>query len=239
MSKVDEALDIIREALGRVENPVIGFSGGKDSTVVMDLVRRVDDDVRGVFCDTGVEWPHTKDYVRSVDNITTIRNETEETFWSIVKKYGWPQIKGKGSIRVNRCCNILKDIPMKKHIKSNNMDLTFTGLTMDESRQRMMFLLSNGNKGRIKWVKSWNVNKAHPIWNWSEKEVWEYIKEHELEYNDIYKHPICARRCGCMPCTAYTPWKRTLAKENPKMLRIIMKMQGQSQMDDYECVGGA
>ena len=74
---------------------VVSFSGGKDSTVVMDLVRRVDDDVRGVFCDTGVEWPHTKDYVRSVDNITTIRNETEETFWSIVKKYGWPQIKGK------------------------------------------------------------------------------------------------------------------------------------------------
>ncbi len=235
-----EALNIIEEALSGSIKPVVAFSGGKDSTVILDLVRKIDKTVPGVFCNTGVELPQTKKYVRSLDNIFEIQNETKETFWSIVEKEGFPGIKGKdtGSGRLNRCCLVLKDRPMKKFIKENDIDLVFTGLTMDESRQRMMFLMSNGNKGRVKLVKSWQVYKSHPIWNWSESRVWEYINENKLPYNDIYKPPINAERCGCGPCTAYLPWKRNLSRENPKLLKVILEKQGQPQLENF-CMGGA
>lgn len=41
----------------------VSFSGGKDSTVLLDLVRRVCEDVPGVFVDTGLEWPEIRTFV--------------------------------------------------------------------------------------------------------------------------------------------------------------------------------
>ena len=53
----------------------ISFSGGKDSTVLLDLVRRAFPDVPAVFVDTGLEYPEIREFVKTVPNVTWLRPE--------------------------------------------------------------------------------------------------------------------------------------------------------------------
>jgi 3'-phosphoadenosine 5'-phosphosulfate sulfotransferase (PAPS reductase)/FAD synthetase len=226
---VEETRGIIIEALSKSKNPVIAFSGGKDSTVVLNLVRSINPDVTAVFCNTGVEARETVEYCKTIDNLIELKPDGI-TFWDCVKKYGYPDFKGKkGHHDGNKCCVYLKEKPAKKYYKENHIDLIFTGLTMRESRNRMLLLK---HRGFLYYAKSWGLWKCHPIGNWTEKQVWEYIKDNNISYNSGYD--LGWRRCGCQPCTAHKNWGKRLAIENPKLLRFILKQRyGQRQCGDY------
>lgn len=220
-------MEIIEKALSEHKNPAIAFSGGKDSTVVLNLVREIDPNIKAVFCNTGVEHKTTYQYIKRVKNVIWLK--PKKSFWDCIEEYGFPKMKGETSgIRQNQCCNWLKDKPMKEYIKENNIDLIFTGLTMAESHQRMMFLKSWGNYG---YVKSWKVFKCHPIHDWDEKKVWNYIKNNNLDYNKGYDKDMI--RSGCQPCTAYCSWKERLAKENFNLYAKVQHMRLQSLIEDY------
>lgn len=53
----------------------ISFSGGKDSTVLLDLARRIYPDIPAVFVDTGLEYPEIREFVKTVENVTWLRPE--------------------------------------------------------------------------------------------------------------------------------------------------------------------
>lgn len=78
----------------------IAFSGGKDSTVLLHLVRSLFPDVPAVFSDTGLEYPELKDFVHQQENVTIIRPEL--SFWQVIKKYGYPIISKQVSMGLNR-----------------------------------------------------------------------------------------------------------------------------------------
>jgi len=68
----------------------ISFSGGKDSTVLLDLVRSKYPEVPAVFIDTGLEFPEIKDFVKTIDNVTWLKPKM--SFVEVLKKYGYPVI---------------------------------------------------------------------------------------------------------------------------------------------------
>ena len=68
----------------------VSFSGGKDSTVLLDLVRRIYPDVPAVFSDTGLEFPETREFVKSFDNVVWLKPEIN--FSKVLEKYGYPII---------------------------------------------------------------------------------------------------------------------------------------------------
>lgn len=68
----------------------ISFSGGKDSTVLLDLARRIYPDIPAVFVDTGLEFPEVRDFAQSQKNVQTIRPSL--SFYEVIKKYGYPII---------------------------------------------------------------------------------------------------------------------------------------------------
>lgn len=51
----------------------VSFSGGKDSTVLLHIVRQMYPDVEAVFVDTGLEYPEIKEFVKTFDNVTILR----------------------------------------------------------------------------------------------------------------------------------------------------------------------
>lgn len=68
----------------------VTFSGGKDSTVLLNLVRSVFPDTEAVFIDTGLEYPEIRNFVKTVDNVTWLKPEMN--FMEVIKKYGYPVI---------------------------------------------------------------------------------------------------------------------------------------------------
>jgi 3'-phosphoadenosine 5'-phosphosulfate sulfotransferase (PAPS reductase)/FAD synthetase len=75
----------------------VNFSGGVDSTVLLDLARRCYPGIPAVFVDTGLEFPEIRDFVFSKPNISVVRPQVcevcaeceEGCFSKVVRKYGW------------------------------------------------------------------------------------------------------------------------------------------------------
>lgn len=95
----------------------VSFSGGKDSTVLLDLARRIYPDIQAVYVDTGLEYPEIKQFVRSKENVTILRPEMN--FRKVVETYGYPLI----SKEVSRDIYVARNSPNGKtaqKFKENN-----------------------------------------------------------------------------------------------------------------------
>jgi 3'-phosphoadenosine 5'-phosphosulfate sulfotransferase (PAPS reductase)/FAD synthetase len=68
----------------------VAFSGGKDSTVLLDLVRSEYPDVPAVFADTGLEYPEIRQFVKTIPNVTWVKPKMN--FKKVIEKYGYPVV---------------------------------------------------------------------------------------------------------------------------------------------------
>ena len=68
----------------------VSFSGGKDSTVLLHIVRELYPNVEAVFVDTGLEYPEIREFVKTFSNVTILRPKMR--FDEVIKKYGYPLI---------------------------------------------------------------------------------------------------------------------------------------------------
>lgn len=77
----------------------VSFSGGKDSTVLLHLVREMYSDVPAVFCNTGLEYPEIVKFAKEQSNIEFVRPET--SFPRIIDRYGYPIISKDAAKTIN------------------------------------------------------------------------------------------------------------------------------------------
>lgn len=68
----------------------VSFSGGKDSTVLLDIVRKLYPNVKAVFVDTGLEYPEIREFVRGFDNVDWLKPKMN--FKQVIEKHGYPFI---------------------------------------------------------------------------------------------------------------------------------------------------
>lgn len=89
-----------------VDGVYVAFSGGKDSTVLLHLVRQLYPNVPAVFVDTGLEYPEIKRFVNTVDNVTILRPELR--FDKVIEEYGYPIISKSVAKVIEICRNCEK-----------------------------------------------------------------------------------------------------------------------------------
>ena len=73
-----------------VDGVYVSFSGGKDSTVLLNIVREIYPNVTAMFCDTGLEYPEIREFVKTFDNVDWVKPKMN--FRQVIEKYGYPMI---------------------------------------------------------------------------------------------------------------------------------------------------
>ena len=89
-----------------------------------------------------------------------------------------------------QCCGIRKTAPLKKALQG--MEIWISGLRRAQSVTRSELQLTE-------WDDENGILKLQPLYDWSESQVWDYIKTHKVPYNTL--HDKGFRSIGCQPCT--------------------------------------
>lgn len=98
--KIDHAVGTIEAFIAYIEKqgktPYISFSGGKDSTILLDIARRfVRKDIKAIFCNTGNEWPDIIKFIHKWDNVEIIHPKMYMK--EVIEKHGFPLISKEQS----------------------------------------------------------------------------------------------------------------------------------------------
>lgn len=110
------------------EGVYISFSGGKDSTVLLHLVRSLYPIIPAVFTDTGLEYPEIRQFVKSFNNVVWLRPKM--TFKKVIEECGYPVISKKVAKQIRRLQN-----PSEKNAASRKLSLT--GIKRDGTKSKM------------------------------------------------------------------------------------------------------
>ncbi len=181
----------------------VAFSGGKDSLVTLDLVKRTlpHDSFSVVFADTKMEFYDTyltvektkKECKESgINFIIATSDSTPDKAW---KEFGPPSTTNRW------CCNVFKTAPqiiaLREYLNIHDFcGMAFVGVRSTESLSRSKYsYISLGEKHKGQY--SCNV-----ILDWNSAEVYLYIYTAKLQLNEAYKKGN--RRAGCLLCPRST-----------------------------------
>ncbi|MFX0195587.1 MAG: phosphoadenosine phosphosulfate reductase family protein [Candidatus Hodarchaeota archaeon] len=193
--KEQKAIKFIRKMIKKHSMPVtVAFSGGKDSLVTLNLVRKATEDFLILYLDTGLELPETTIYVYKtlqdlgLSNKLITRRISPKIFWNNAKKLGPPGVDFRW------CCKSSKLGPLNTLIMNwfHQRVLSFVGQRRYESHARA--------RSPIIWRNPWVSNQigVSPIKEWTAIEVWFYIMLESLPYNPLYNQGY--PRVGCWLC---------------------------------------
>ncbi|NPA23433.1 MAG: phosphoadenosine phosphosulfate reductase family protein [Crenarchaeota archaeon] len=210
--KAEKARRTIRRALEKFSSkrPVVSYSGGKDSLVVLDLVEETCRDYSILFNDTLLELPDT--YVNVFEACSRYGGDlhiarARTSFYNIVKTMLLP------SRDFRYCCKMLKLAPISSTLKriAPTGSISFTGQRKYESSLRARLPAVS----RSRWVA--NTIVVAPIDDWTSLHVWIYIWSRRLPYNRAYL--LGFDRIGCWICPANEISEIELALEKYEVLK--------------------
>ena len=177
--------DKIKASIERIKNYepeegyYVAYSGGKDSDVILNLVKKAGVKFDSHYQLTTVDPPELVNHIRNKHPEVEI-DISEETMWQLIPKKRMPPTR-----IVRYCCEVLKE-------RGGIGRKVITGIRWAESNKR----------AKRNMVETCYKDKTkvylHPIIDWTKKDVWDYIKQENIDYCKLYDEGF--DRLGCIGC---------------------------------------
>lgn len=187
---------VIDWAVDRFSNHEMAMttSFGMESIALMHMLEERVPALRVIYVDTGFLFPQT----------LKLRDTLRTRFSGFRFEAVYPQVtpeEQSASIRPelwksdpDLCCKIRKVEPLHRAIQG--VDVWFTSLRRDQSPSRW-------NTPLVEWNWQYQLLKVCPLVTWSRRQVYEYLTESKLPYNEL--HDQCYPTVGCTHCTKPVP----------------------------------
>lgn len=194
MDKLEQTIELLKQAAAEyAPHLVFACSFGAEDVLMLDLIIKHKLDIRVVTLDTGRLPQATYDvmddfrtkygvalevYFPHADDVETmVRKDGVNLFYDSIEKR-------------KQCCFVRKILPLKRALVGAKAWVTGVRREQADSRAEMQFVEDD---------KGFGIKKFNPILEWSEKDVWDYIKANDVPYNQL--HDQFYPSIGCAPCT--------------------------------------
>jgi phosphoadenosine phosphosulfate reductase len=174
------AEDIVAEAVDRFHpRLVLACSFQKEESVLIDMVTRVAPDARVFTIDTGVLFPETYAIWKQVEDRYGLKVEIYDA-----SNADRPWTGGE------HCCGAQKVTALEQAL--TDVDAWITGIRREQAPTR-------ANAQHVERDEKRGIWKFNPLAEWTDKDVWNYISEHDLPYHPLHNQGYDS--IGCAPCT--------------------------------------
>ncbi len=209
--------------------PLIAFSGGKDSTVLLhymiDIAKEYGflKEILVIYIEvTGNTHEENKGYVYRIarelgilDRLVHLKSDLD--FYKTIRLWGFP------SFRRRWCMNVFKRMVLERFIKNINRDvLVFVGDRFYDSPRRRKLLLK---KGFIEYNRGWRQYTVHPIAHWFNRYVYRYMELNNIEINPLYKKLGFSGNCIYCPYITSIKYYNRLRTYYPEWYRKIISAE--------------
>ena len=154
---------------------VLACSFQKEESVLIDMLMRLEREARVFTIDTGVLFPETYATWREVEQRYGLKVEVEDAV---------------GPWSADNCCGQAKVDALERGLQG--AEAWITGIRREQSPTRADAEFVERDEKRGMW-------KYNPLADWTERDVWRYIHEHDLPYNPLHDRGYAS--IGCVPCT--------------------------------------
>jgi len=151
----------------------------KEESVLLDMLLELDPSPRVFTIDTGVLFPETREVWRAFERRFGVRIEVFDAL-----------PPDGSSWSAENCCSETKVAALDRALEGR--EAWITGLRREQAPTRE-------RAPKLGWDAGHGLWKANPLADWSERDVWDYIRERELPYNALHDRGYAS--IGCAPCT--------------------------------------
>ncbi len=188
------AEEILKQVIGIFGSKItFATSLGAEDQVITYMISRIDKTTHIITLDTGRVFPETYDLLHRTINRYGVNIKSYYPDTTQVED----MVNTKGinlfyeSIENRKlCCHVRKIVPLRRAL--SGMDAWITGLRREQSVTRTDLKI-------VEWDAANGLIKINPLLEWSEEQVWDFIKQHDIPYNKLHDHGFPS--IGCQPCT--------------------------------------
>lgn len=181
--RVERSLETIRQALKAEPHSYVAWSGGKDSTALLHLVRRVEPNIPILHVRTDIEYPDCQIFVDEMIEAwqLPVTILTGPSAWEVLREEGGPF--GQVNVATSRIDKECFFEPIEREVEQAGYKQVFMGLRAQESYSRRMNRVVRGARYYNKSRDIWSCN---PIVDWDARDVFAYHLVNDIPMSPIY-----------------------------------------------------
>ena len=177
------------------DETVMTSSFGAESALMIHLAIQHKRDIKIIMVDTGYLFPETWQHMENLRkrfnlNVWVYRTKNDPIAW--LREHGEtdPTIRNDDK----KCCAVNKEEPMTRAMLELHPKAWLRGIRGDQADTRSTTRF-------VAWDARYNLYAVSPIRDWSTKQIYQYMKQHDLPYHPLYEKGYLSIGCNPLSCT--------------------------------------